>query len=295
MNTKQIDYILELAQTLNFNRAAENLYISQPTLTYQIHAAEEEIGFIIFDRSGKGTNITPAGQQFVASLRSIRAELRKAIEQGQNFSTKYRENIQIALPVRSALYFLPQVIQEISKGDSGILVTPFFDSNHILDSFLQGEQDVLFAIQDEIRHIPNIQVHPLYDSKIYLVARHDDPLAQKSRIEPEDLAGRTLMVGGPSPIPLRQVQQRMIETQPIDYFNSDDHDTSLTNVAANRALVLSSGFLNDHTNEFAWIPFDCEETIPCVLCTHASDHRDIIHNFVQMIQKMYEDHPDFAV
>ena len=36
MTTKQIEYILELAQTLNFNRAAENLYISQPTLTYQI-------------------------------------------------------------------------------------------------------------------------------------------------------------------------------------------------------------------------------------------------------------------
>ena len=54
MTTKQIDYILELAQTLNFNRAAENLYISQPTMTYQINSAESEIGFKIFERSGKG-------------------------------------------------------------------------------------------------------------------------------------------------------------------------------------------------------------------------------------------------
>ena len=45
MNTRQIDYILELAKTLNFNRAAENLFITQPTLTYQIKAVEEEIGF----------------------------------------------------------------------------------------------------------------------------------------------------------------------------------------------------------------------------------------------------------
>jgi DNA-binding transcriptional LysR family regulator len=50
MTTKQIDYILELSQTLNFNRAAENMFISQPTLTYQIKLAEEEIGFNIFER-----------------------------------------------------------------------------------------------------------------------------------------------------------------------------------------------------------------------------------------------------
>ena len=48
MNTKQIDYILELAQTQNFNRAAENLYISQSTLTYQIKEVEKELNFLLF-------------------------------------------------------------------------------------------------------------------------------------------------------------------------------------------------------------------------------------------------------
>ena len=47
MNTRQIDYVLELAKTLNFNRAAEHLFITQPTLTYQIKSLEEEIGFTI--------------------------------------------------------------------------------------------------------------------------------------------------------------------------------------------------------------------------------------------------------
>ena len=42
MNSKQIDCILMLAQTLNFNRAAENLYITQPTLTYHIKTAPRQ-------------------------------------------------------------------------------------------------------------------------------------------------------------------------------------------------------------------------------------------------------------
>ena len=53
MNTKQIDAILELSKTLNFNRAAEKLYVSQPTLSYEIKEAEREIGFAIFNLSRK--------------------------------------------------------------------------------------------------------------------------------------------------------------------------------------------------------------------------------------------------
>ena len=49
MNTKQIDYCIELAHTLNFSRAAENLFVSQPSFSYQIRLLEEE-----FERSGKG-------------------------------------------------------------------------------------------------------------------------------------------------------------------------------------------------------------------------------------------------
>lgn len=52
MNLKQIDCAIELSHTLNFRRAAENLFISQPSLTYQIQTLEEEIGFELFYRSG---------------------------------------------------------------------------------------------------------------------------------------------------------------------------------------------------------------------------------------------------
>ena len=89
MNTKQIDYCIELAHTLNFSRAADNMFISQPTLTYQIKLLEDEVGFEIFERSGKGAALTPAGSQFVTYLANLREELKRAIEQGQNFSARY--------------------------------------------------------------------------------------------------------------------------------------------------------------------------------------------------------------
>ena len=71
MTTKQIDYCIELARTLNFSRAAENAFVSQPTFSYQVKLLEDEVGFKIFERNGKGAALTPAGQQFVTYLSGI--------------------------------------------------------------------------------------------------------------------------------------------------------------------------------------------------------------------------------
>ena len=252
MNLKQIDYILELSQTLNFNHAAENLFTSQPTLTYQVKAAEDEIGFQIFDRSSKGVSLTPAGSQFCITLRSIRNELKKAIEQGQNFSSRYNEDISISLPYRSAVYFLPKAINEFSKTNPSVSVTPKFAQIGCIEQFLRGESDILFALAENMKRVPDIKVHSLFNSRIYLITQIEDPLAKKELITMNDLQGRTLMVGGGSPPALRSVQQRVINTIPISYFNSHDHDTTLTNIAAEKGICLAPGFLNDHNNEFAW-------------------------------------------
>ena len=120
MTTKQIDYCIELAHTLNFSRAAENMFVSQPTLTYQIKLLEEEVGFPIFERSGKGAALTPAGAQFVSFLAGMREDLKRAIEQGQNFSATYRDSISISLMVRQAIYFLPEAIRLFAETNGDV-------------------------------------------------------------------------------------------------------------------------------------------------------------------------------
>lgn len=289
MTTKQIDYCIELARTLNFSRAADNLFVSQPTFSYQIRLLEEEIGFPVFERSGKGAALTPAGAQFVSFLAGMREELKRAIEQGQNFSAKYRDSISISLIVRQALYFLPEAIRLFAETEPQVQIAPLFQYDGGLEAFLRREADILFALREQTRQIPGIVVHELFESRIYLIARRDDPLAEKDRITEADLYGRTLMVGGGSPQALRAVQHRLIATGRIEYFNSADHDTTLTNVAAGKGVCLAPGFLNDHSGQFAWIPFDCAERFTCVLCTHRDDSRPAVAAFVALLKKLYQD------
>ena len=289
MTTKQIDYCIELARTLNFSRAAENQFVSQPTFSYQIRLLEEEVGFPVFERSGRGASLTPAGAQFVAFLAGMREDLKRAIEQGQNFSAKYRDSISVSLMVRQAVCFLPEAMRLFSETDPQVQITPMFQYENGMESFLRKEADVVFALKEQTRQIPGIRVHDLFESRIYLIAQRDDPLAGKNVITESDLYGRTLMVGGGSPPALKAVQHRLISSGKIDYFNSADHDTTLTNVAAGRGVCLAPGFLNDHSGQFAWIPFECRERFSCVLCTHRDDNRESVAAFLAILKNLYAD------
>ena len=287
MTTKQADYCIELSRTQNFSRAAENQFVSQPTFSYQIKQLEEEIGFAIFERSGKGVALTPAGAQFVSFLAGAREDLKRAIEQGQNFSARYKDGISISLMVRAAICFLPEAMRLFAKEYPGVQTVPKFEYENGMDGFLKNETDILFALKEQTKQIPGITVHDLFESRVYLIARREDELAGKNRIREEDLYGRTLMVGGGSPQALRAVQHRLIASGRIEYFNSPDHDTTLTNVAAERGVCLAPGFLNDHSGQFAWIPFDCAETFSCVLCTHREDKRDSLSAFIGILKRLY--------
>ena len=287
MTTKQMDYCIELARTLNFTRAAENQFVSQPTLSYQIKLLEDEVGFPIFTRSGKGAALTPAGAQFVSFLSGMREELKRAVEQGQNFSAKYRDSISVSMMVRQALFLLPEAMRLFAAQSPEVQIVPKFEYENGIEGFLKNETDLLFALKEQTRQIPGIRVHELFESRIYLIAQRNDPLAAKNRITEAELYGRTLMVGGGSPPALRAVQHRLIASGRIDYFNSADHDTTLTNVAAGRGVCLAPGFLNDHSGQFAWIPFDCAERFSCVLCSHRDDQRPSLAAFLAILKDLY--------
>ena len=78
----------------------------------------------------------------------------------------------------------------------------------------------------------------------------------------------------------RKLQQEIITSIDIDYFNSENHDTTLINIASDRGICLTPGFFQDYAEQFAWIPFECEEKFDCYLCVHTYDKRESLKEFI---------------
>ena len=71
MTLQQIKYILTISQTGSMNKAAEILYVSQPSLTAAVHELERELGITIFLRCGRGVHLTQDGSEFLTYARQL--------------------------------------------------------------------------------------------------------------------------------------------------------------------------------------------------------------------------------
>ena len=74
MNLRDLKYIIAVADTRHFGKAAQRCFVSQPTLSGQIRKLEEELGVTIFERTNRSVTVTPVGEEILRHARKIAIE-----------------------------------------------------------------------------------------------------------------------------------------------------------------------------------------------------------------------------
>lgn len=123
MNTKQIQYALALSETLNFSQVAEQMGISQPSLSKQIQHIEKEFGVKLFDRNHSPLTLTPAGEYFARNARELlyrEEQLRKALGR---FQSGESGRLVIGVTPFRSLYLMPQLVKKIRSRYPGVQVS----------------------------------------------------------------------------------------------------------------------------------------------------------------------------
>jgi len=286
MNTKEIVSIIELSKSLSFRETADRLFMSQPSLSYQINNVENEIGFKIFERTAKAVSLTPAGRVFVKDLEQIYRDLNQAVERGQNFSMNYEKEIRVGLPRRSYFSALPKVMEEMNKRYPEIAVSPLFVGNDLINIYLKGELDVIIGDDEDFKGIKNSKKIVLYNSPIMLLTRRDDVLTALDVVTKENITGRTLLVGSVSRKNLRKLQLELERDEVVKTLNSDSHDTTLTLVSAGKAICLSPEFYKAEGGDCAWLKYDTDKSITISALYHERENRKEVLDFLKMLEKV---------
>lgn len=193
MTLNELRFVIAVAQELNFRRAAEKSFISQPALSLAIQKLEIELGLKIFERGKSEITITPIGGAIVEQAMRVIEEAERIHEiatQGQN---------QLATPLRIGIihsvgpYLLPHLIPELKKlaPDMPLDVEENITAN--LEALLEnGKLDVIIVA------LPfgdaGITTHPLYDEPFEVVVNIEHRWATRNSIKPLELAEEKVLL-----------------------------------------------------------------------------------------------------
>ncbi len=193
MNLKDLKYLVALADTGHFGRAAERSFVSQPTLSAQLKKLEEYLGVKLVERQPKNVQLTEVGKQIVMRARRMLNEGEEIVALARNNRDPLAGKLKVALIPTIGPYLLPRVMQRIRKAVPHLFLMLYeHQTEALLKRLREGEIDLgvmaLPAPQD------GLESRELYEEAFTVALPQNHPLELKSTIKVQDLKGQTLLL-----------------------------------------------------------------------------------------------------
>jgi DNA-binding transcriptional LysR family regulator len=176
MELTHLHSFLRVADEGSVTRAAEALHLTQPAVTQHVRALERELGVPLFDRTGRGVQLTPAGQALRQYVQRSLALLEEGREVVADLHTGAAGRLMLGAGVTTSIFHLPGWLRSFREVFPGVdVVVRTGRSREVAALALERVIDV-GLITSPVEH-PDLRVVGLYDEEIVLVAPPGDPLA----------------------------------------------------------------------------------------------------------------------
>lgn len=194
MTTDQLESFIQVAENLNFARAAEILNITQSAVSRQIHALEAELGTKLLHRTTRTVTLTPAGVSFLDDAKHVTTRLKIAAAKIQNHQSSHMQLLSIGCGNEADLTLLSKFLkacrQQLPNIHPFVRVIPH---RSILNLFYQGEIDILFGFREDIPAKEGITYLELLQIPLCCVVPRSHPYALKTEIAEQELFSKPLV------------------------------------------------------------------------------------------------------
>lgn len=189
---RQLRFLVAVADTLHFRKAAERCHISQPALSTQIQQLEARLKVQLVERSRRRVLLTAIGKDVVVRARRVLQELQE-IEQLTERGRHFLEGIlRVGVLPSLGPYLLPYVLPRLKERYPKLtLYLREGGAQELLQRLEEGDLDLLFFPLPIGR--PELEVEPLFDEPLWLALPKEHRLAGKASLETGDLAGETIL------------------------------------------------------------------------------------------------------
>lgn len=176
MNLREMEYLTEIARHGSISRAAETLYVSQPTLSVFLRKLEESVGTPLFQRIGKGLLPTYAGTLYLSFAQEVLAREQQLQNELSSVIAEQRGWIRVGMHKKRTLYLVPAVLMEFRERYPNIeVVIMELESLDMERMLLSGELDL--AVCNRYFSSERIQTINIYEDRLLCVTRRNHPAA----------------------------------------------------------------------------------------------------------------------
>src|SRR6185436_8909601 len=174
---RQLGYLVELAERLNFREAAEAQFVTQSTLSAGIKELESVLGVQLVERDRRSVRLTAVGEEVVTRARGVLAAANDLAESARSAARPLSGPLRLGTIPTIAPFLLPDILAPLRRAYPALRL---YLSERLLDRLRAGGLDVaLIALPYETE---DLHVQELFKDEFWFVARQSDPAAKEKEV-----------------------------------------------------------------------------------------------------------------
>jgi len=265
MTLQQLRYVIGIAKVGSFNKAAEALFISQPSLTSAIHDLEDEIGIVIFNRSSRGVTLTAEGEEFVAQASQLYHHYETVVER---YNKVEKQKKKFAVSTQHYSFAVKSFVEMVKKFniDEYEFALRETKTKEVIDdvSSLRSEVGILYMSEFNRKYITymlkerDLEFHPLIDCQAYAYLYRGHPLAGKKYLTLDDLAAYPCLSFEQGESGSYYFAEEILSTNEYHRtIKANDRATMLNLMVGLNGYTLCSGIISEELNgsDYVAVPF----------------------------------------
>jgi DNA-binding transcriptional LysR family regulator len=183
MDFRQIRYTLSVAKERSFTRAAARLRISQSAVSEQVRLLEDEIGFALFRRTGRGIEVTERGRTFLAEAERVVGDVLSLSDTARRLKGGPADTLRLGMGSGMAQIFVPRLFRLLGDAHPGLrlelLTAP---TKSIFNDLHEERIDIGIALESDPDRVPaGLVVERLTEAEMGLITHPKHPLAGTRR------------------------------------------------------------------------------------------------------------------
>lgn len=269
MTLTQLNYIIVIAETRSINKAAEQLYVSQPSLTNAVQELEKELGITLFHRSGRGVTLTNDGAEFLLYAKQLYGQYEDMMEKyGKGGARKKKFGVSTQHYSFAVKAFV-EMARKFDMSEYEFAIRETQTADVIRDvSTLKSEIGVLYLCEfnrkcmEKLLKSAGLVFHHLIDCQAYVYLWKHHPLAGEESIGFGQLADYPCLTFEQGDNSSFYFAEEILSTNEYPrMIRANDRATMLNLMVGLNGYTLCSGIISEdlNGNEFVAVPFRDDE------------------------------------